>query len=298
MAQNRTQFAKKARGLAAPRPAFIHRCGLALTLISAACISMGGNAQGKPMNPKYQCLAAHCGWQVAACEFEAGCRGTLGCVRGCAAQDGEQGQACMISCVETGATPKYDQLTACMAEHRCFPAPVAKACQAPANLSELAPMPLKALAGTWYVLRGLSRAYDCWPCQKMMFSELAASSARYDYEYRIGEHVSRIQCQVAADGRGTASGQMRVSYRVHGMVGADDWYVLSQPRPDFALIYYCGTNPADRYRGAVVIGRQAQAELPAAVVEDFRRALRAAGLALPVDLADFCVNDYRGCVLN
>ena len=87
-----------------------------------------------------------------------------------------------------------------------------------------------------------------------------------------------------------------MNYDAYGMPGEDDWYVLSYPHPDYALIYYCGSSTMDAYRGGVVIGRSANTDIPIDILEEFEEALANAGLSTAPTLDDFCIPDNSGCI--
>ena len=134
----------------------------------------------------------------------------------------------------------------------------------------------------------------------MTFSPTEANQSRYDYDYiASAPRVSHIACNVSqiADSSTAAllPGRFAVQYKAHGITGSDDWYVLSHPTGDFALIYYCGSSVTDEYRGAVAISRRPDGAIPEPVAAEFEKALKAADLPTSLSLDDFCTPDNSAC---
>jgi len=267
-----------------------------LLLAGAAWSCMG---QAAALEPNVACIAANCGLQLGSCAFDSGCRTALGCVQHCTSNDAEVRQTCLITCVESTPTTKYDALTSCIVQHSCLPKPAPRSCPWPSHPNAMASVALSDLEGTWYVLRGLSPAYDCWSCQTMKFTQQSSSQSRYDYAYMVKSPLlSRISCSISSvmdDYRVAIPGRFHETYVAHGVVGNDDWFVLSQPHPDYALLYYCGTSAMDSYQGAVVITRSPNSEIPAAIVNSFRQALKDADFPVPITLDSFCSIDNDAC---
>jgi hypothetical protein len=137
----------------------------------------------------------------------------------------------------------------------------------------------------------------------MSFTNVAETRASYVYKFRpIRSRDSTIQCGIQALGEaslwGLTPGQFKVDYKTHGIAGWDDWYVLSHPHPDFALIYYYGESQVDRYQGAVVMARDRLAPIPAFVIQDFRDKVKSAGLAPSADPAGYCLTDNQSCSVD
>lgn len=239
------------------------------------------------------CIAARCGSKLFACQKNANCRAQLTCSSRCNSKNAEERQACLIRCAEQDSSPPFDALTMCMASKGCLDqAPSPQTCAKPKAASKLADMELFDLIGTWYVVRGLSRAYDCWPCQKMQFTGVSDELLRYDYSFVAAPpRTSHIACQARrhpmsrVDAR---SGHFLIDYSTHGLHGSDDWYVLSRPSEDVALVYYCGSSATDSYRGGIVMARTAQPVITANMERQMNEALTAAGLGASLSLGDFC----------
>lgn len=239
------------------------------------------------ISPNLVCLATQCTKSFGACAFEINCILGLRCTADCKFTDPDENQRCLIGCIESNPSSRYDPLVSCMLERECMVKSPPRFCAKPQNKAQIAPTTLADLQGDWFVIRGLSRAYDCWPGQKMSFYNLKESISNYDYEYQVGKQKSQFHCSVK-DLPDPSPGRFVVNYKVHGMEGSDDWYVLSQPNPDYALIYYCGTTAIDQYRGAIVMSKKPDLELPQSVLQAFDQALQYADLKTPVSMTEFC----------
>lgn len=237
--------------------------------------------------PEAVCAVSKCAGPMVTCVLDGSCRSVAGCAARCArSAQGEDRQRCNIECVEDTPSARFDALSACLGDHGCFPAPPAFDCAAP-RADQLAPVDLPALAGTWYVVRGLSRAYDCWDGQRMSFSPEKDGRWGYQYDYLVDGAERSIPCTVAAPG-GAPPGAFAVDYLAHGLVGHDDWYFVGAPDPDHLLLYYCGRSATDAYRGAVVMSRVPDPTLPAGLEAELDATLAGSGLSVPTSLAGFC----------
>jgi hypothetical protein len=268
-----------------------------ILLLLVSLIFLGGMNPGTSyakVSPNLMCLATQCTQPLAGCTFERNCRVALSCTADCKMSDPEENQRCLINCVESNPSSRYDHLVGCMLEKNCLAKAPPRFCAKPRNTQQIAPVTLADLQGEWYVVRGLSRAYDCWPCQKMSFFNLKGSASSYDYEYRVGSNKTKIQCTVE-DLPTPVPGRFFVKYKAHGVEGFDDWHLLSQPTRDHALIYYCGTTSLDQYRGAVIITRTPFVPIPQSILQTFEQALHDADLEVPVSLNQFCIAEQRSC---
>ena len=253
-------------------------------------------------DPNVMCIALHCGTKLFACETTQACKGALQCVRTCKNADPVEKQRCQIICTEANPSPRYDDLVACMVNNQCMPTKKPAVCARPRNREALAPVTLGDLDGSWYVIRGLSRTYDCWSCQKMSFTRTNGNLSRYEYEYSVVASTrTSISCTIQGVRDGAPdtpaelmAGRFQVNYTAHNISGKDDWYVVGYTG-DYAMIYYCGDRSVDSYRGAVVISRWAAGELPADIQAQFARALKEADIAIPVTLDEFCSPDNSRC---
>lgn len=284
-----------------------------LALVVAACSASAPDAPAvavaqaalaaaaAPGTPDVGCILAHCGGPALACIGETACNAALNCTKACPTADADAQQRCNIQCLEGNPSTKFDDLTKCLVGNKCITPRPRVECALPRGAGAVAKVSLSDLDGAWYVVRGLSRAYDCWPCQKMTFAETTPTTSHYDYAYDVvAGRTSHIDCHLAAveDAATPPSvvpGRFAVHYDAHGIPGDDDWYVLSRPSNDYALIYYCGETPMANYRGAVAISRKPSTALPDDVAAAFAKALAGAGLATPVTLGDFCTPDNGAC---
>ncbi len=245
--------------------------------------------------PDKGCLALHCAGTAAKCALDKECKAALDCTSNCPTENPEENQRCNIVCLGSNANPKFDEVSKCIVENKCFSEPQSE-CPVPSNAVKLSEITLPDLDGAWWVVRGLSRAYDCWSCQKMSFSSIDENTSKYDYDYIVTPpNGSYISCDVKM-AEPYKAGHMTVSYNAHGMPGGDDWYFLSRPSDDQMLIYYCGSTPIAKYRGAVVISRTPDINLPDDVAAKINQALIDADIATPVKLDDMCAPDNSFCI--
>jgi hypothetical protein len=135
----------------------------------------------------------------------------------------------------------------------------------------------------------------------MSFSPFSSLTAPWNYTYTLELHdtVHVVPCTVNETPRMASRISLpvfAVNYTVaQGTVqGQDEWHVLGvSPDRRFLLIYYCGSSPMGDYQGAIIMGRDADADMPADVLQYFSQALVAANVK--VTLNTFCHNDNNHC---
>ena len=239
------------------------------------------------------CMATKCLGKTISCVTNKGCKKSMDCSRACPQDGSEESFRCQMLCAEKADSEKFSEFTACAVEKGCFPKAKASTCALPRDLGQLSPMTLSDLEGDWWVVRGLSRTFDCWSCQRMSFKKEGALSSSYDYHYSPIGKAKTIRCQLE---KLEAPGQFDVHYKTNGIDGLDHWYVLDHVG-DFALIYYCGETAVHNYRGGVVMSRGFDTSIPRDVVNSFKRTLETLDIEVPVALEDFCTPDNSGCGL-
>jgi hypothetical protein len=229
------------------------------------------------------CLLFHCGAQTIACSTTSPCKDCLSCVQKCPAGN----QTCTIVCTETYGDSKFDALSSCMVQNKCIKPSPGQPCPAPVSSSLKPAVTLSHLEGTWYVLKGLNPAYDCYDQQTMSFS---FDGSNWGYVYNMSSPKFRsIDCNISAIAG--HAGEFTVSYEEHGIQGTDHWYVVSDftsGGTEFAIVYYCGANPMwSQYQGAVVISKSHfSGDLPAEVEQALNKDLQT---AVPdLTLSKFC----------
>eukprot|EP00475_Leptophrys_vorax_P001118 TRINITY_DN1057_c0_g1_i1.p1 TRINITY_DN1057_c0_g1~~TRINITY_DN1057_c0_g1_i1.p1 ORF type:complete len:262 (-),score=64.41 TRINITY_DN1057_c0_g1_i1:38-823(-) len=228
------------------------------------------------------CLLVHCGSQVITCSVTSPCKDCLSCVQKC----GSGNQTCTIICTETYGDDKFDALSSCMIENKCITPSPAQNCPVPPSSSIKTAVTLNHLDGTWYVLKGLNPAYDCYDEQTMSFH---FDGTNWGYVYNMSSPKFRsINCNISSVA--AAPGQFTVSYEEHGIVGTDHWYVVSDftnGGSEFAIVYYCGSNPMwTKYQGAVVISKTKLTSISSDVQQALNKDLAVAASSLSLD--KFC----------
>jgi len=278
----------------------------AILCIAVVCL-LGCSSQEQKqskMDASIPCILFECTRPFFACVTDKGCRSKLNCTKECdKIADPEQRQLCLTECTAVNPNRKFLDLAASMAKNGCITPPEYD-CPLPRNRSQLAPLTLAQLEGDWWVIRGLSRAYDCFSCQKMTFHRISETVSTYDYTYipgKSGNVIDAIKCTITAIPYSPAEtavcpGRFRINYNAYGMEGADNVFVLSHPRPDYLLLYYCGQTPSDKYRGSIVISRSPETRIPAEIEKELNRALANAGLPTTLSLNDYRVPDNSACI--
>ncbi len=270
----------------------------------SSAVSAGKAADDKQkgkMDASIWCMLTECIGPMWDCLTDANCRAKLKCADNCKSDDPELRQACFIECVAANPDKKFIALSACSANSKCITPPDYK-CPLPKNRNSIAPVTLKQMEGAWYVIRGLSRAYDCWSCQRMVFKRVSDTVSKYDYDYiPKGGKVDKVECTTTAmpftpKETVICPGRFRVNYNAYTIQGMDDWFVLSYPNPKYMLIYYCGATPTDIYRGAIVMSRSPETKIPADIEKIFDKALADAGLPSVLKLKDFGIPDNSPCI--
>jgi hypothetical protein len=263
------------------------------TFLLLMTLSTGSSAGFFDDNTKMgACLLFKCPSALTRCTYNKTCKQILDCLSQCKADNREEKQKCTIRCTSKDESTPFDAMMGCAIKKGCTPRVKQGYCAPPHALNISSAEMEKLLQGSWYVVRGLSRAYDCWPCQKMSFTEQPNGEVDYQYDYMPNPpQIKTMQCKVKPvyDGHGTKmAGRFKVSYQTHGFFGEDDWYIISR-HSDYALIYYCGESPFEKYRGAVVMSRLPQTALPPEIAEAFKGDLQQLNIDIPVDINEFCI---------
>ncbi len=245
------------------------------------------------------CLLYHCWKPMVSCVLNRECRAQLMSLGNCTYKTGDRMMTCFIAAFSQ-PNEKLLQMMSCMGGSGCLPEPVPN-CPVPTTRSRIAPVTLADLEGDWYVVRGLSAVYDCWPGQRYTFRQVSETVSTYDYVYFPVSKTSpvAIQCTTtaipfAAGETEIYPGRFRVNYTAYGMPGVDDWFCLSHPNPNYLLIYYCGASAMDSYVGGIVLSRTLDTFIPEDVLDDFADALANAGISDPVTISDFRTPDNSG----
>lgn len=273
------------------------------------------------------CVLGNCFGQLFHCLVDRTCSRMLRCLSACSLaldQTGENNlERCQIKCVLTPPehSPPVTKFLSCLSQHSCIrPVPDGgddgqnDSCPLPRYQHRNFRYP-NDLLGKWWVLRGHSPVYDCWPCQTMTFSHMYTrildepiDMLRYDYTTMIDKRkrlVRHIPCTVQRHNSTEPDGHLMTRYTVADLFsGTDDWHVMDVSADGrFMLIYYCGMGElsSGRYQGAVVMTRDTTDErkitvLPTEMIARFNRALRLGGIQL--DVGKFCVNDLSNCHHN
>ncbi|KAJ3076371.1 hypothetical protein HK102_005430 [Quaeritorhiza haematococci] len=222
------------------------------------------------------CLTTKCAGALASCVPDSTCSSGVGCLRGCKGTQDEQ-TLCQLTCTERHNSQKLDKLAICIFEKKCQPVPNNQ-CFAPRYYQQDASA-RDVLSGTWHVVRGVSRAYDCFP-QRFDFG---GSAYRFTFEPAEG-----VRGQVDGWVSTSGAGRFLQQFEAHGFPGSKDTFVLSY-KGDYALIYYCGSSPpSGSYPGAIVVSRYPSLSVPSDVISEFTRVLQNAGIDAQFTSQGFC----------
>lgn len=279
-----------------------------------------------PRPVRLGCILFKCADNLLRCFLDKPCNQMLQCLSQCnmpglrlpgwppysSIHDNEHSDRCSIRCVLRPLhTPAISAFLGCLTSKQCLTQQSApggrRPTPSPPSRPDNCPLPSRRLMtfrypedllGKWWVARGLSAVYDCWPCQSMDFSldttndpglnQGSSNRLRYNYAMHIDNDLPRsIPCIVQPFNASLLSasaaispivslgrqrqeeiGHLTTHYTVAELFsGTDDWHVLDRTEDNrFMLIYYCGQGELspNRYQGAVVMIRDGWSEREAA----------------------------------
>ncbi|WAR23729.1 VDE-like protein [Mya arenaria] len=245
-------------------------------------------------NPDVVCIMEHCREESLNCARDSGCRTNMECVMKC----GFTNNSCLFECMNTYEDAIYDALMACLVDdHHCMtlPPPDKKfKCDVPSTYAANFTLPL--LSGTWYVVLGFNKDYDCFDCQISSYSKTPNSSnftltERYDVKMLNGTLRHRAAVQKVGQ-RSRSMGVLDFTNKMMGLTMYEQWKVLDYAvSGDYVVLHYCGLMAEDwRYQGGVVYSRT-----PGLTSAQWQGVDDALKRTLGTSVKDYCRPNTSGC---
>ncbi|EKU21082.1 violaxanthin de-epoxidase [Nannochloropsis gaditana CCMP526] len=210
------------------------------------------------------CIMTYCTDAALACVKDQACRTALSCLSTCDSLEDDSPdkielQKCTADCVVTYENEALDAVNGCFDSHDCIAlTPIPLACR---DTHPAFPIPQNVtdMEGAWWATWGKNAVYDCYPCQRLSFSPLNASSWLYTSKYltpTLEGGVRAYELQAAfpwpADGMATA---IAFNYTYQGMSHGEEWRFL-HVAPSLVVLYYCGQGNTWQYEGGLVLSRE------------------------------------------
>jgi len=162
------------------------------------------------------CIMTYCTDAALACVKDQACRTALSCLSTCDSLEDDSPdkielQKCTADCVVTYENEALDAVNGCFDSHDCIAlTPIPLACR-DTHPAFPTPQNVTDMEGAWWATWGKNAVYDCYPCQRLSFSPLNASSWLYTSKYltpTLEGGVRAYELQAAfpwpADGMATA----------------------------------------------------------------------------------------------
>ena len=214
------------------------------------------------------CMVEHCLSESVDCLINQRCRDAIVCDEKCMNEwdtdttpEKFHIQNCTNICAWTYVDDTYQNFLHCVtsASHQCikFP-PIPKTCRAPANVHPLKQLSIKDLRGDWWVVKGLHPVYDCYPCQKLYFSTINATSWNYSSYYQVymangSLSLAYLQTVISTSVPGS---NISFTYDDIGLMHHESWWLVDEADDlSYILLYYCGNTLEWNYEGAQVLAR-------------------------------------------
>jgi violaxanthin de-epoxidase len=235
----------------------------------------------------YLCLAGNCAQQLAEAAKDVEGRKALKCLSTCKGDD----MQCQVACTNKygDGLPLQNFSKCAISQHHCIPQRESDA-QFRVDLASLpSSFDPRAVSGEWYIVRGLSPLFDCWPSQHHVVTVDNSGIVDIDVDYFVpseshpaGGFKRLIKQAFLQD-----VSRPPILHQVPGNLGQrDDWYVLEADPNSHMLVYYRGSNDAYRnYVGGVLYSRQP--ELDDAVLAHLTEIAAKHGISL----SDMCLTD-------
>jgi len=256
------------------------------------------------VNPR--CVAKYCLTQGKDCFLNKDCRSALKCVAGCGKG---VNQTCIFQCNSDFENDVYDNLTHCMFnEHDCMGTkegydlwnkcrPIEKV--APMKTYRGKPLTVEVARqlvtrgtrsrGDWMVAKGISPAYDCFPCQFLYWVEHPDRTMNYIANFKVLRSNGGVRWNNAFYNsfewyEGVGRYNMNAS-NDGGLAHFEDWRFLAADEsddPQWLAFYYCGSVPGvgEAYEGAFLLTPDGNVPKDPAVVEKITKMFGNVGLVL------------------
>jgi len=242
-------------------------------------------------NPDLVCMMTQCGRETFSCLTDRDCFKTMACLLPCG-----DDQQCTFQCTSNYENEIFQELTACnIIKAGCIKLkdPKEKLTCDMKDMFAVKELTEKQIEGTWYIVRGLSPIYDCFPCQIFTFGRNSSDESLFvimDYQVeRIsGEVVDKTVLEEISQNLGDKEGFLQMSGIQNGLYHEEEWRILHRNK-NFMLAEYCGTMKNWVYKGAVAFSRNSP--VSDEEMKDIETELQRHGFTPD----QFCAPKYVGC---
>jgi len=228
------------------------------------------------------CFLEHCPGQMTACALDKECRPALECASKCEFTDPSCGFECLIAYGQT--SKKYGDFLKCSVQHSCIPSFKPDKCHMDMKTDGLTNLTRPSdFIGSWWVVRGLNKIYDHYPCQ------------HNDYKFRAdGAVVINNVSWTDTYGKKAPfyvdiTPNITVPYPgVAELVYPNDlwidhheyWAAVSFPDPSWLFMIWCGGNSvANGIAGAIVLSTHKNMDaIPMSINNTFRDVAKSHGI--------------------
>ena len=186
---------------------------------------------GDKSNPDIFCIMEHCGSQSGACMSDRDCRINMQCMLKC----GLTNNSCMYECMNTYEDKIFDAMMKCLVDdHHCLtmqpPDPTFR-CTPPKQV--IKNLTLSQIQGSWWIVRGLNRDYDCFDCQLSTYKPTAVAmnytlEEKYDVVMLNGSVRHRLVVQQVEQKNPSNGGLLDYTNTMMGLTMYEKWQVLGQ----------------------------------------------------------------------
>eukprot|EP01062_Namystynia_karyoxenos_P022007 TRINITY_DN1841_c0_g1_i4.p1 TRINITY_DN1841_c0_g1~~TRINITY_DN1841_c0_g1_i4.p1 ORF type:complete len:285 (+),score=121.59 TRINITY_DN1841_c0_g1_i4:76-855(+) len=256
-------------------------------LRAAALAALAGLCAAQ--KPNIACITARCGLTMAECGLDKQCRSAVACLLKCGLSD----QACVYQCELTKADAKFDKVMACMTGHKCFTDVPSYPCIKPDKPLNVG---LSAVNGSWWIVKGRSKAFDCFDCQHLQWFQDSTTSGSgwvYDAHFEVNTTMSLYAELKVPNVTNPSPGVFHLQYTEHGLTHDEWWYAAAGEEtfgPGYQFLLYCGTTEVMNYAGGFMISQKKE-PLPTTVEDKLKQVAAAQGLKW----SDFCTPGVQNC---
>ena len=161
------------------------------------------------------------------------------------------------------------------------------------------------IEGRWWIVRGLNcgqdenwtAGFDAFPCQYDEFVKDEDSKQWMDYISYCGGKESKCSTpyiHTVAQAEISRPGILTHKYLDAPLLPqTEEWYILSNPHPDWMLYVYCGSTPTGDYGGGSVVTRTGLT--PSDIPDWIEREFAAVAAKHGFDYDSMCQSDNTHC---
>ena len=271
---------------------------LSVVLISLVALAY---SQHPPVDSK--CLTEHCSRQMTNCSNEGRCTEALDCVGDCWRKWDEDPspqkytvQNCSNKCLYSYGSLNFLKLANCIDVFECLSMPaMSSTCKGPNDIKVARNISYLEIVGDWWILRGYSPVYDCYPCQRTTITDtyyvatfqafLVDNSVKLAQERGVISGNDPLPCFNVTIGGDTLG---------MGVKLLNTFWVFDCIEDDignkYYLIYYCGNGNSWSYEGAFVYSKAASISIKAK--DEIEKSFRS---NIGLDFEHFCSPTTTNC---